>query len=320
MTGYTADTTLTEVDYLKLIDVETWDFIKKTESYYPPDAINMSIADQRDVYDRLCCAFRCDYPAGIIAQDFNADGVPVRCYKKSDAEVTAVVMYFHGGGFVVGGLDSHDDICAEICDRTGFAVVSVDYRLSPEHTHPAAYDDCMKTLHWAGQKYKKPLILVGDSAGGTLAAAVAHSTRHIKPNIAGQVLIYPALGEVKKGGSYITHANAPLLAYEDVAFYHDIRAGEVDVSGDATYLPLSGSDFSDLPPTIAISAECAPICDDAKDYCRAVQQAGGQAVWIKEVGLVHGYLRARHSVDRARESFSRIIDVIVTLESNCSVL
>ena len=310
MTGHVENTALTEVDYSKLIDAETWDFIRKTESYYPPDAINMSIAGQRDVYDRLCRALRCDYPENVTAQDCNADGVPVRCYEKSGSDVPAVVLYFHGGGFVVGGLDSHDDICAEICEQTGFAVVSVDYRLSPEHAHPAAYDDCMKAFHWAGWKYDKPLVLVGDSAGGTLAAAVAHSTRHIEPNIAGQVLIYPALGEIKDSGSYIIQANAPLLTYDDIVFYIDIRASGMDVSGDATYLPLSDTDFSGLPPTVAISAECDPLCDDAEDYCHAIQQAGGQAVWVKEMGLVHGYLRARHTVGRARDSFSRIIDAI----------
>jgi acetyl esterase len=310
MSRQVENTVLTETDYAERIDAETWDFIRKTESYYPPDTINMSIAGQRDVYGRLCNAFRCDYPEGVTAQDRNADGVPVRCYKKIDTEAVAVVLYFHGGGFVVGGLDSHDDICAEICDQTGFAVVSVDYRLAPENVYPVDYEDCMKAFHWVGRKYQKPLVLVGDSAGGTLAAAVAHSTRHTKPSVAGQVLIYPALGKAKETGSYITHANAPLLTLEDIVFYHDIRAGSADVSGDATYTPLSGSDFSGLPPTVAISAECDPICDDAEDYCLAIQQAGGQAVWIKEVGLVHGYLRARHTVGRARKSFSRIVEAI----------
>ncbi len=310
MTGQVEAITLTEADYLKLIDADTWDFIRKTESHYPPDTISQSIDCQRQVYNTMCRAFRCEYPACILVHDCTADGVPVRCYAKDGIDAVAVVMYFHGGGFVVGGLDSHDDICAEICDRTGFAVVSVDYRLSPEHAHPAAYDDCMKAFRWVGRQYNKPLVLAGDSAGGTLAATIAHGTRHIKSNVAGQVLIYPALGQVKNAGSYITHANAPLLTYDDTVFYTDIRAGGADLSDDATYLPLSDSDFSDLPPTVAISAECDPLCDDAEVYCRAIQRAGGQAVWIKEAGLVHGYLRARHMVGRAGESFSRIIDAI----------
>lgn len=321
MTGKIEDTVLTEADYAKLIDAETREFIRKTDSFYPPDTISMGIADQREIYDRLCRAFRRGYPDGIVAKDRNADGVPVRCYEKAGAETVAVVLYFHGGGFVVGGLDSHDDICAEICDQTGFAVVSVDYRLAPEHLHPAAYEDCMAAFNWARQEYGKPLVLVGDSAGGTLAATVAHNTRNMT-GVIGQVLIYPELGGLKETGSYCSHANAPLLTYDDVKFYSDIRVrgSGMDVSGDATYLPLSGTDFTGLPPTVAISAECDPLCDDAEDYCLAIQQTGGQAVWIKEVGLVHGYLRARYSVARARDGFERIIGVINTLGYGRNIL
>lgn len=300
-------------DYSKLIDAQTRNFIRETESWYPPDTINLSVAGQRDVYNKMCHAFRCDYPAGIQAQDCLAEAVPVRCYDKADTPAAAVVLYFHGGGFVVGGLDSHDDVCAEICDRTGFAVVSVDYRMAPEHLHPAAFDDCLAVYRWAMRHYSLPLVLAGDSAGGNLAAAVAHATRHATPRVAGVVLIYASLGEHKGCGSYVTHANAPLLTCADMDFYADIRTQGADISHDATYAPLSDGDFSNLPPTVAISAECDPLCDDGEDYCAAIQKAGGQAVWIKEMGLVHGYLRARHTVDRARDSFSRIVAAIYML-------
>lgn len=301
---------LQKADYSNLIDAQTWGFIRETESWYPPDTINLSIEGQRDVYDRMCCAFRCDYPKDVHAQDRMADGVPVRVYDKADVAATAVVLYFHGGGFVVGGLESHDDVCAEICDRTGFKVVSVDYRMAPEYLHPAAYDDCLAAFHWAVCAYKLPLVLVGDSAGGNLTAAVAHTVRKTDNRVAGMVLIYPSLGENKDCGSYAFHANAPMLTRADMDFYADIRTQGADVSGDATYAPLSDSDFSGLPPTVVFSAECDPLCDDGEDYCAALQNAGGQAVWVNELGLVHGYLRARHSVDRARDSFSRIVFAI----------
>ncbi|MEH6360074.1 MAG: alpha/beta hydrolase [Amylibacter sp.] len=299
-----------KADYSKLIDAQTWGFIRKAESWYPPDTINLSVASQRDVYDRMCRAFRCDYPKGVHAQDKMADGVPVRCYDKADNAATAVALYFHGGGFVVGGLESHDDVCAEICHRTGFSVISVDYRMAPEHLHPAAYDDCLVAFQWATREYKLPLVLVGDSAGGNLAAAVAHSARKLDNRVAGMVLIYPTLAENKDCGSYAVHANAPMLNRADINFYADIRTQGADVSGDVTYAPLSDSDFSGLPPTVVFSAECDPLCDDGEDYCAALHNAGGQGVWVNELGLVHGYLRARHSADRARDSFSRIVFAI----------
>jgi len=299
-------------DYTKLIDAEIWDFIGKTESCYPPETVSYSIDRQRDVYETMCAVFRQPYPDGVTAKDCLAGTVPLRCYQKRGAQVSAVVLYCHGGGFVVGSLESHDDVCAEICARTGFAVVSVDYRLSPEYAHPAAYDDCRAAFNWVCEHYAMPLVLAGDSAGATLAAALAHSVRKL-PALAGMVLIYPSLGPVKNAGSYLIHANAPLLSSDDITFYVDIRLGGEKTPDDASYLPLLDTDFSSLPPTVAISAECDPISDDGADYCAALRKAGGQAIWINEPGLVHGHLRARHLAKRARDSFSRTVSAIAAL-------
>jgi len=297
-------------DYAKLIDAEILDFIDKTESCYPAETVSFSIERQRQVYEAMCAVFRQPYPQGVTAQDCHAGAVPLRCYQKQGTPAKAVVLYCHGGGFVVGSLDSHDDVCAEICDRTDFAVVSVDYRLSPEHLHPAAYDDCMAAFHWVHQHYDLPLVLVGDSAGATLAASVAHSVRGKAGAALGMVLIYPSLGPVKTEGSYLVHANAPLLSSDDIAFYVDIRLGGAKTPADASYLPLLDTDFLGLPPTVAISAQCDPISDDGAEYCAAICKAGGQAIWINEAGLVHGHLRARHLAKPARDSFSRIVAAI----------
>ena len=118
------------MDYERLIDEETWGFIRRTAESYPDDTVEMSIADQRRVYDTMCQDFRQPRPPGVDVQDRSADGVPVRVYTAGDP--TRNVIYFHGGGFVVGGLDSHDDVCAEICVQTGYRIISVDYRLCPE--------------------------------------------------------------------------------------------------------------------------------------------------------------------------------------------
>ncbi|MEZ2328608.1 alpha/beta hydrolase [Mesorhizobium sp. RCC_202] len=301
-------------DYKTLIDAETWAFIEKTNSYYPPDTIDSTIEQQRAIYDRMCREFFAGYPDGVAAETTTIAGsIPIRIYRNATPNKAATVLYIHGGGFILGGLDSHDDVCAELCARTGFDVVSVDYRLAPEHLHPAAFDDALAAFEWAAGTYDCPVVLCGDSAGGNLCAAVAHATRgHAKKPI-GQVLIYPGLGGDRSKGSYLRHADAPMLTVRDLEFYKHIRTGGVDRTGDVKLYPLADADFTNLPPTVLITAQCDPLSSDGEAYRDRVLAAGGRAYWFEEPGLVHGYLRARHTVGRARASFSRIVEAVSVL-------
>ena len=302
-------------DYKKLIDAETWAFIERTNSWYPPETANYSIARQRDIYDRMCREFFAGYPDGVTAETTAITAsereIPIRIYRGQSA--SAAVLYFHGGGFILGGLDSHDDVCAELCARTGYEIVSVDYRLAPEHLHPAAFDDALAAFEWAAATYRQPIVLCGDSAGGNLAAAVSHATRGHSDKPAGQVLIYPALGGDATRGSYVRHAEAPMLTLRDLEFYKEIRTGGRERPGDITLSPLADTDFSGLPPTVLVTAECDPLSSDGETYRDRIAAAGGHAIWFEEPGLVHGYLRARHTVARARGSFGRIADALVEL-------
>lgn len=294
-------------DYQTVIDAQTWAFIARTTACYPPDTATRSIAEQREIYDAMARSFHRGYPAGVTARDETIGGVPCRRYHGTQT----TVIYLHGGGFVVGGLHSHDDVCAEICHRTGFTVVSVDYRLAPEHLHPAAFDDALAATRALAQT--GPYILVGDSAGGCLAAAVAQKMRKEKPP-AGLVMIYAGLGGNPDQASYTAHAHAPMLTRQDVLYYSSVRhQGGIAPVNDPIAFPLHETDFSGLAPTIAFSAECDPVADDARDYCARITAAGGHATWHLEPGLVHGYLRARHIVPRAAQSFDRIITAISTL-------
>jgi acetyl esterase len=294
-------------DYSRIIDAPTWDFIHATDASYPPDTASLSIADQRAIYDRMCRAFFRGYPPGVSATDQPLGDVPCRHYHGTGG----TVVYFHGGGFVVGGLHSHDDVCAEICATTGLHVISVDYRLCPEHIHPASFNDAVAATRAIAAAFPGPIVLVGDSAGGNLAAATAHAIGRGGANgIVGQVLIYPGLGGDMDTGSYITHAHAPMLTRDDVLFYHTIRHGDAAPLHDPTSAPLQDTNFTALPPTLAIGAECDPLCDDAAAYAAAIRAAGGKAHAICEAGLVHGYLRARATVPRAAASFDRITTAI----------
>lgn len=193
--------------YLQLLDAQTVDFIHRTEASYPSDTVTASIPRQREIYNEMCAQFAAQLPASVPWGDVqcpSATGasVGVRCYSpsgdhlalahllrfvaeqspvkssssKQTAALTPVVVYMHGGGFVVGGLESHHDVCAEICERTGYELVSVDYRLSPEHVHPAALFDVLTVLKQLARAGKR-IILCGDSAGANLAAAASACCR-----------------------------------------------------------------------------------------------------------------------------------------------
>jgi len=291
-------------DYSTLIDAATWGFIRATDAAYPADTVSRTIAEQRAIYDGMCRQFFRGYPPGVTARDDQIAGVPCRIYPGAGP----TLVYLHGGGFVVGGLDSHDDVCAEIRATTGLTVVAVDYRLSPEHLHPAALQDALAVIRALG-----PVVVAGDSAGANLAAAACHLLRGTAAQPIGQVLIYPGLGGDTNAGSYLTHAHAPMLTRDDVLFYRDIRHGKLPPFGDPTVAPLQDTNFADLPPTVTFGAECDPVCDDATAYAAAIRAKGGRSHAFVEAGLVHGYLRARVTVPRAAASFTRITQAITAL-------
>ena len=303
--------------YETWLDPALWAYIDAVNAWYPPEIIGLPIDKQRAVYGKMCRAFHRGRPAGLRTSDvvIAAAGrdIPVRRYQLADRATRALVVYYHGGGFILGGLDSHDDICAELCAGTGFDVLSVDYRLAPEHLHPAAFDDAVTAFEWAAATTGLPLVLCGESAGGNLAAAVARATRRHPRAAIGQVLIYPGLGGDETAGSYIEHADAPLLSVYDIAFYSDVRSAKRQSPADPTFSPLRDTDFSGLPPTGIVTAECDPLSSDGEAYRDRILAAGGKACWLEQKRLVHSFLRARATVPAAHEAFARIIAAVAAL-------
>ncbi|MGN6466606.1 MAG: alpha/beta hydrolase [Rhizobiaceae bacterium] len=304
-------------DYSKLLDKEVWAFIERSNSHYPPAKADYTIKERRAIYDRMCREFFSGYPKGVNAETAvlaeEDHDIPVRIYRNETPDSAALVLYFHGGGFALGGLESHDDVYAELCKRTGFEVVAVDYRLAPEHPHPAAFDDALAAFEWAIATSPRNIVLCGDSAGGNLAAGVSHATRGHRRRPAGQVLISPTLGGDHAKGSYVMHAEAPMLTVRDMVFYDETRSGGADVSADIAFAPLKDANFANLPPTVIVSAECDPLSSDGQAYCERLTSDGGRCAYFNEKGLVHGYLRARHTVGRARTSFTRIVEAVKAL-------
>lgn len=294
------------------LDLEMSAYVERVNGFYPPDAVDLDIAGQRKHYDRLCVAFNRAHPQGVATEDGTLPGpagaLRIRRYRRSLNEGPATILYFHGGGFVLGGLDSHDSVCAELCGATGHRVVAVEYRLSPEHIHPAHHDDALAAFR-ALIREERPVVLAGDSAGGALAASVALATRGEPRAAIGQLLIYPGLGGESLGlASYTEHAEAIHLTADDVAYYRRMRAGGEPRLHDWTFAPLWASSLAHLPPCVAVSADIDPLRDDAAEYVRRLQAAHVRARWLNERGLVHGFLRARLMSRRAQAAFDRICD------------
>ncbi|MEM7430218.1 MAG: alpha/beta hydrolase, partial [Pseudomonadota bacterium] len=229
-----------------------------------------------------------------------------------EQETETIVLYAHGGGFVVGGLHSHDDICAELSAHAGAALVAMDYRMAPEHPFPAAVDDCWAVAE-SFLKQGSQLVVAGDSAGAKLSAAVALKARDEKmPGILGQVLIYGGFGGEPEGGSYEEHAHAPGLTTEDVKYYGEIYMGARPNPhwGDKLARPLLETDFSGLPPAFLVAAGLDPLYDDTFAYAESLKAAGVTAEARGEPDLVHGFIRARHMSDPAGASFAAIADAV----------
>lgn len=290
----------------QVTDPEVLRFIADTEAAYPAEANFASPEENRGYYDAMCALFRAPRPKDVTVHDFDVGGIPVRCYIPATLGARAL-LYTHGGGFVVGSLDSHDDICAELAAATGAEVWSSQYRLCPEHRYPAALDDVeavWRKLTVTG----RDAIVVGDSAGGRLSAALCLRLARVGgPMPRAQILIYPALGGDKNLASFVENAEAPMLRSTDLAYYESLYKGDDCDENDPELAPLRALNFAKLPPAFVVTADVDPLRDEGPAYVEKLRNAGIAAQWRNEPQLVHGYLRARHRSQRARDSFAAVI-------------
>jgi len=287
-------------------------FLEKVEASYPPHSDAASIEDGRRAYEIMCTHFDTPIPDGIDITDDCVEGrdgpIAIRLYEPCESLSNATVIYYHGGGFAIGNLDTHNTICADMANETGLRVVAVDYRLTPEHRFPAHYHDALDAFVALDEG---ATIVCGDSAGGTLAAAVSSARIGCKSQPIGQVLIYAFLGgEILGLPSYEDASDAPLLTTEDVHYFENLRSAGGPRNNDPAYFPLAQKDYSGFPPCAAFAAQFDPIRDDSVEYVKRLLAAGVRAECTVEKGLTHGYLRGRHMAVDAGDSFRRICDAI----------
>ena len=295
--------------YEKLFDDEIKQFIRISASF-SQENVGDSVEEMRKNYNEMVKHFRQARPSSVQVEDkkvaFKERSLIYRHYSMS-TDSKSDLIYFHGGGFVVGGLESHDDICAEICESTGCNVFSLDYSLAPEVKYPEFFLDAIRFYYFIKNPDRR-LILVGDSAGGTLAGFVANKVRNIAIRPEAQVLIYPDLaGHINKANKR-KFFDAPLLTQDDIHFYHRC-AGFPAKNGlhDLT----RNFDNDNMPKTLLVSAEIDPLAEDCQNYLGSLKKHGCDITFLEGSGLPHGFLRARRLSKKARFIFEEIIKFIV---------
>ena len=264
-----------------------------------------------DAQRRLARAQAAAEPREDVAEvtDVDADGVPCRLYVPAGA--TGVVVFLHGGGFVFGDLDTHDAQSRRIANRTGLAVLSVDYRRPPEHRFPAAPDDADTALRWLLARSAERgldtsrIVALGDSAGGNLALVAALRNPGA---FAATVLVYPFVDPRQRFESYRREAGG--LGAAESAWYWEQYAAAPDDLTHPDLTPLDSDALHTLPPTLVVAAEHDPLVDEDVELARRMRAAGVRTTLTTYPGMVHGFWRHPEQFDAAEESLAEIAEFL----------
>ncbi len=229
--------------------------------------------------------------------------LPSRLYAPS-AECLPVLLYLHGGGFTIGGIETHDSLCRQLALRAGIAVLSLDYRLAPEHPFPAAVDDAWAALAWLREQAAalgldgSRIAVGGDSAGGTLAAATALHARDLGAPLAMQLLITPGTASQANSASHHLFAHGFLLDADSIRWFFDhyIAAG---LRHDWRFAPLEAEDHAGLAPAFLLLAECDPLVDEGLAYADTLRAAGVPVELELVRGVVHDFIKMGRHIPEA---------------------
>jgi acetyl esterase len=246
-----------------------------------------------------------------------AGSIPARIYTPTELRkasgLAPALVFFHGGGWVIGDLDSHDVVCRKLADEGELMVVSVDYRLAPEHKFPAAVDDAIAATKWIAGNARQlgidaaRLMVGGDSAGGNLAAVVAIAARDGDgPDIAGQLLIYPAIDFALTHPSHSEPETSILLTHSVIKWFRDhYLNGAADV-GDWRASPARATTLAGLPPAYVLTAGADPLRDEGDEYARQLKQAGVAVTYRHFPGQFHGFFTMGKLLQQANVAATEI--------------
>nr|ADR31550.1 EST1 [uncultured microorganism] len=238
-----------------------------------------------------------------------AGEIPIRIYTPAGSGPFPALVFFHGGGWVICDLDTHDSLCRSLCNGAGCVVVSVDYRLAPEHKFPAAPEDCYAATQWvaghAAEINADPdsIAVGGDSAGGNLTAVVAQMARDQDgPALAFQLLIYPATDFTFDGPSLRENAEGYFLTSDDMDWFTNHYLNSNADRTNPLASPMQADDLSELPPALVITAEYDPLRDEGESYGKQLQEAGVPVTISRYDGMIHGFLSLEPMTDKGQQA------------------
>ncbi|WP_242538453.1 alpha/beta hydrolase [Trinickia acidisoli] len=277
-----------------------------------PDLTDLPPEAARAVYRQILAAADVA-PADVDVTSHTIDGpdgaLPLRVYRPRREAVQGIVVYYHGGGFVLGDLDGYDNVCRQLCEDSGGLVVSVGYRLAPEHPFPAAIDDAWAALEWvaanAGEIASRDarIAVAGDSAGALLATVMCILARDRRgPVIAFQALVYPpaAAGSLLDFPSRTLYADGPTLTARMIDYFNGFYFGAEGPPRNALAAPLCADDLAGLPPALLQIGTYDPLRDEALAYGQRLLEAGNDAIVVEYHGLPHGFVSMGGAVRAAR--------------------
>lgn len=280
------------------VDPEIRVLLERLDAQGSLELVRETVAESREHY-RLLALARRSSPGTIVPMravettELSDPGGPVglRSFVPVNDQGNCVITYLHGGGWVLGDLDTHDAICRRVAEETGAVVVAVDYRLAPEHPHPGPLDSVMLALRWSSSQYPgRRHVVMGDSAGASLAAAAAIRARDEGgPSLSAQVLLYPATDPSMSMPSMSQNGSGYFLTKDDMAWFYGhylpSPAHRADPLADLIHHPV----LAGLPPAIVATAEFDPLRDEGIAYAGRLRSAGTPVKHLPGTGMVHGY-------------------------------
>lgn len=300
------------------------DLIAKAEARGQPKVHEGTADEGRKIYRDSRRALSPQPPEVAKVENFEVSGpagpIPVRLYRPADSPAEAalpVLIYYHGGGWVIGDLDTHDVVCRQLANDGGFAVLSVDYRLAPEHRFPAAVDDAYAALAWVARDGRTRgldttrIAVSGDSAGGNLAAVASLLAREqAGPKIAFQALIYPATNMERNTPSHAEFAEGFLLTKDAQVWFQQQYLSAPQDRDDWRASPLKAPDLSALPPALILTAGYDPLRDEGQAYADRLTACGVRTAYHCYAAQIHGFITMGKIIGQANEALAEVAGAV----------